>query len=393
MIPVELICNCVIREKYGPIFRVYLGGRYMVVVSCPVGVDNVLWRPRNLDVFEFQMTHRLAGIRDRRAAYIYETVTKPAMEVATRELAKRHVAVPALTFGLDFLDRLRPRPDSHCQVKWLSKFIQTNMYESISIALWGPMLPTDGDMIQDFLTMDVGMAGILTGMPWSRIAARRSRTRLAHHFKEYVRVAWRDEDQTLDGASTLINHTVALSKGAIDEDELARFLLVIHWGSLSNVMNAAIWLWYYLLADGSAFLRVRDEINAAIADRFGDVESLVRAGPSAFDDPCFATLNSAIRETLRLIVLPASVRQAVKDTSLVIGGGQTYNLLKGDLVTVDVWNMHRDDEAWGEPHAFKVDRFVENESLKSQRGRMSRRKEFVPFGGGEHMVGHLRSRI
>jgi cytochrome P450 len=261
-----------------------------------------------------------------------------------------------------------------------------NMYHSISFTMWGPLLPTDANTIQDFLTMDVGMPGILAGMPWSCLAARKCRTRLAHRFQEYLRLAWRDGDQILDGASTLMNRTVALAKGAITEDELARLLLALHWGTCSNLMNASFWLWAYLLTDGSAFLKIRDEINTAIADKFGDVESLLRAGLSAFDDPCFATLNSAIRETLRMIVLPTSVRQAVKDATLVVEGGREYHIPKGNLVVLDVWNMHRDEEAWAEAYTFKVDRFIEKEKL---RGKTT--KEFVPFGGGDHMVCHLHS--
>jgi cytochrome P450 len=264
------------------------------------------------------------------------------------------------------------------------------MYPSISIALWGPLLPIDAGAIDDYLTMDTGMFGLLTGMPWSSMAARKARTRLAHRFKEYVRLAWRDEDQTLDGASTLMTRTVAQSKNAVDEDELARLLLALHWGALSNLMNAAFWLWSYLLVDGSAFIKVRDEINVAIADEFGDIESLLRVCPSAWDKPCFATLNSAIQETLRMTSLPTSVRQAVEDTSLVIESGQEYRLLRGDLVILDVWHMHRDAEAWPNPHAFEVDRFIKNKNFESPQGKkLSRSKAFVPFGGGEHVVSVL----
>lgn len=374
------------REQYGSIFRVYLGGRYVVVVSSPTGIHNALWRPQGIDVFQFQLIHKISGVADHKAEYIFE-VTKPVLRTAARQLSKRRLGVPGTIFALDLLERLRTSTHNVPRVHQLSNFIRNNIYPSVSITFWGPLLPIDASMIDDFMLMDAGMDGILAGMLWSSRAARRARTRLTQRFVEYVRLAWRDEDQTLDGASTLMSETVSLyKKENLSEEEVARLLLTIHWGTLANLMNGTFWLWTYLLADKPAFSRVKDEIERVVVTKFGDVDSLLQMGPPALEDPCFATLNSAIRETLRMILLPTSVRQATTDTSLVVDGGREYQLRKGDLIILDVRNMHMDDAAFPDSGTFKVDRFIDKETLRSQQWKqMSMSREFVPFGGGEHI--------
>ncbi|KAJ7584413.1 cytochrome P450 [Mycena floridula] len=382
------------RELYGPVFRVYMGGQCIVIVSTPADIFKLLWHPQNLEVFNFQNISVVAGLSNQRAKYLYEA-QKPLMRIAAHELATRQgLFDPGRSFSLHFFDRLRSLGESlhGSPVQQLSKFVRSTIHCSLSAIFWGPLLPgtngSDESLLEDFIIMDLGMRGVMTGMP--AITARRARTRLTRRFIKYVRLAWRDDNQTLDGGSVIMSKAVSVYKAAnLDENEVARLLVSIHWALAGNAMNTAFWLWSYLLVDGKAFIKVRNEILTAVETKFGNIESLLQLGPDALEGSCFPTLNSSIRETLRMIVLPTTVRKVAEDTALVVEGGQEYRLVAGDLVILDIQSMHMSDDVFPEPRSFKVDRFNDGTELAAtqQRKEMSMTKEFrvFAFGGGEHI--------
>lgn len=71
-------------------------------------------------------------------------------------------------------------------------------------------------------------------------------------------------------------------------------------------------------------------------------------------------------------------RQALKDTSLPVGGGQARDapiyIEKGDIVGYNVYAMHRRADTWGaDAHTFRPERWAEN----PPRGW-----GYLPFNGG-----------
>jgi cytochrome P450 len=76
--------------------------------------------------------------------------------------------------------------------------------------------------------------------------------------------------------------------------------------------------------------------------------------------------------------VPINFRQAVKNTSLPVGGGRTGGspvyVRKGDMVGYNVYAMHRRTDTWGkDAHVFWPERWAEN----PPRGW-----EYLPFNGG-----------
>ncbi len=95
----------------------------------------------------------------------------------------------------------------------------------------------------------------------------------------------------------------------------------------------------------------------------------------AIPHDCLSNLpltRAVIDETQRLFP-PAALmgRQCAQDTQI---GGR--DIVKGDILTLAIYVMHRREAFWSKPKLFDPDRFLENPSLNAKGSA------FMPFGGG-----------
>ena len=93
-------------------------------------------------------------------------------------------------------------------------------------------------------------------------------------------------------------------------------------------------------------------------------------------------LQHVILETLRLHPpVPFNNRQALRDTTIPIGGGPSHDrpvaIGKGQIVTFSVYALHRRKDLWGEDaNEFKPERMLEERIRKLRSGA------WKPFGNG-----------
>lgn len=117
---------------------------------------------------------------------------------------------------------------------------------------------------------------------------------------------------------------------------------------------------------------------------FLKLRKMILAAPKG--EPTWETLKNltymrhVINETLRLYPLFVSnARLCVKDTLLPRGSGpdgkEPVQVLAGDVVSANIWALHRSEPIWGPDAAtFRPERW---EGLKQGW-------EFLPFNGGAH---------
>ena len=137
-------------------------------------------------------------------------------------------------------------------------------------------------------------------------------------------------------------------------DEVVMFLL-------AGAEGAAITLtWTAMLA----------ALHPATADRMADE---LPATPPAFADlPGFAFTRAVIQESMRLYP-PVAVfaRQALKPDRI-----RRWDVREGDIVLAVPWLLHRHEQLWEAPHAFRPERFLGD--APRQRPRFA----YLPFGIG-----------
>ncbi|MBX9595551.1 MAG: cytochrome P450, partial [Roseomonas sp.] len=138
-------------------------------------------------------------------------------------------------------------------------------------------------------------------------------------------------------------------------DEVVMFLL-------AGAEGAAITLtWTAMLA----------ALHPATADRMA---AELPATPPAFADlPGFAFTRAVIQESMRLYP-PVAVfaRQALKPDRI-----RRWDVREGDIVLAVPWLLHRHEQLWEAPHAFRPERFL-GEDASRRRPRFA----YLPFGIG-----------
>ena len=123
--------------------------------------------------------------------------------------------------------------------------------------------------------------------------------------------------------------------------------------------SAAAWLVHGLGANPTAFGRLRAQVRDTVGDRAPTVDDL-RAMP---------LVDGVVRETLRLWSPAAfSGRRAIDDFELY-----GYRIPGGSMVMYSPYITHRLPEVWGDPLAFRPERWAAGEPEPFA---------FVPFGGG-----------
>ncbi|CAH0262737.1 cytochrome P450 [Roseomonas sp. CECT 9278] len=156
-----------------------------------------------------------------------------------------------------------------------------------------------------------------------------------------------------EGTPLLAALRAALSGDAL-LDEVVMFLL-------AGAEGAAITLtWTAMLA----------ALHPATADRMAD--ELPAAPPDYADLAGFTFTRAVIQESMRLYP-PVAVfaRQALKPDRI-----RRWDVREGDIVLAVPWLLHRHEQLWEAPHAFRPERFLGD--APRQRPRFA----YLPFGIG-----------
>lgn len=145
----------------------------------------------------------------------------------------------------------------------------------------------------------------------------------------------------------------------LDDDELCDQIRALIAAGYDTTSSAAAWIVHALGANPSAFAALQEQVRDTIGDRAPSIDDL-RAMP---------LVDGVVRETLRLWP-PAAVggRRAVDDFELL-----GHRIAGGTTVLYSPYITHRLPEVWGDPEAFRPERWAGGEPVPYS---------YVPFGGG-----------
>ena len=238
------------------------------------------------------------------------------------------------------------------------------------LAVFGPSVPREeAAVIAETFTayqdaaevVDLfGLMGLPDMLGW---LTRRRAHRLARELRG--RIARLLEAAGPDGGTPLLRalraaHRADGSKVLTGErllDEVVMFLL-------AGAEGAAITLtWTTMLA----------ALHPATADRMAEELATLPPGPPAYDAlPRLTYMRAVIQEAMRLYP-PVAVfaRQAVKPDRI-----RRWEIRKDDIVLAVPWLLHRHENLWEAPHAFRPERFL------GEAARQRPRFAYLPFGIG-----------
>ncbi|KAI0407177.1 cytochrome P450 [Xylaria palmicola] len=220
----------------------------------------------------------------------------------------------------------------------------------------------------------------LMGMYWADDGpGRRRDTRTVHEFVEYFvrraieRRANSPADKTA-GEQEKYVFLDALAADTQDPIELRDQLCNILLAGRDSTASLLGWTFWLLVRNPRVFQKLRDTVVAEFgpysADDVSNISFTTLKG-------C-AYLQRTLHETLRLFpVVPINMRQALRDTSLPVGGGEDGKspvfVAKGQIIDYSVHALHRTEAFWGpDADEFRPERW---ESRKIGW-------DYLPFSGG-----------
>ncbi|KAI6003340.1 cytochrome P450 [Pisolithus marmoratus] len=364
------------QTQYGPVFKVLAGGLNIIVVSSPDSLASVAFadhRVLSSHVQHYAHFRALCGGSSLRPK-IYDTLVHKIFPILDRSLSKRTLGDVTPPFAQVVFDKLKLFSGSP-QVS-LARSLTEPLYTGANVVLFGNRFPQD--TYDDSLILLNSLPKRLSMRPFWSLPSSRARDRLLQRISDY-----------LDGANPATGDKLADSFTTLFREhdipiEVAAPSILLTMSSLQqNATNVVFWLFTWLLADPSALAAVRNEIDKAVREVFGDFQSFIaEVTPEKLDTPSFALLNSAILETMRLTSVQTGMRLVASDLDIK-DRGKTVPIRKGEYVLLDPRGAHRDKNSYPDGDRFVVSRFVQSEyqgDLAATAGY-----PYFALGAGKHV--------
>ncbi|KAI6122369.1 cytochrome P450 [Pisolithus croceorrhizus] len=364
------------QARYGPVFKVLVGGRDFIVVSSPDALASAAAADHRVLSSHVQHDRHLQALYGDSPlqAKTHDTLVHKIFPVLDRRLSKRtlgDLAPPFAQLVFDKLKLLSGKP----QVS-LMRSLTEPLYVGANGMLFGSRFPQD--TYEDFRILLNSLPKRLSKFPSWSIPFNRARDRLLQRISDYLEGANPAADDKLVATFTPLfkEHNIPIE---VTVSSILSLMSSLH----QNTFNVVFWLFSWLLEDPTALASVRSEIDKVIREDFGNLQTfIVEANPDEVDSPSFALLNSAVLETMRLASVQTGVRIAtcdldIKDREKIIP------ISKGEYVVLDPRGAHLDESLYPNCEKFVVDRFVESE----YRGDFATTAgyPFFTLGAGKHV--------
>ncbi|KAK9047988.1 hypothetical protein SSX86_033050 [Deinandra increscens subsp. villosa] len=146
--------------------------------------------------------------------------------------------------------------------------------------------------------------------------------------------------------------------------------LVLMWTGSESTALTMTWAISLLLNNPHILKAARNELDIHVGREKWVEESDIKN---------LVFLQAIVKETLRMYPPGPLVgpHEAIEDC--YIGG---YHVTKGTRLIVNVWKLHRDPQVWSDPHEFRPERFLEEQSEINFQGQNF---EYIPFSTGRRM--------
>ncbi|KAJ7670776.1 cytochrome P450 [Mycena polygramma] len=366
------------RQKYGPAYKFVLGGRTVIILSTPETISSFYRQPGLGNEFVVSKIYKaLAGLDN--GGYLYELTYRKLFPLITEYLAPHRLD----QISTQFTEELFPRVDNVSTGMFihLSDFSGRHLYDATNAVLFGPHFPKG--TYTDFFTLDVEAPNLINNFPFTVQKGLTARRRLLDGIQTFVAEGWTDVgDGKIRGASSMISRMVRQLKDAETTDgDIAGLLLSFLWAVHGTTLRVSFWLIAHLLARPDVMHEVCTEIRSSPTISLHSLSTLGATQPRVLLGPEFPILDSVLKETIRLVALSTSMREAEMDVQIT-GDGMTYAVKKGELVMGDVRAIHQDPDMFPEPETFQHDRFMDDHT---EGGRLNNPAALLAWGGGAHM--------
>ena len=369
-------------KRHGSVFSVLLGGRNVIVVSSPVAIFSIYASEIAVPSFTHNQVFRaVIGREQKRTKFNLERDIFPVLDQAlsrralgdlTRSLAQTMFA------RIEHLTRVQ-----EAQIP-IMPLLTKPLYDALNVILLGERFASG--TYEDFNILDATMPKRLTGEPFWFFPSMQARKRISSHLLDYV-AGSQGENEGLIGGKFI----KALQESDVPQNEGTCHLLVFIWGTHANMQGVLVWLFLFLLMDPVALNALREEVDGAIKDIFGDLHGfLADANPDNLDGPHFALLTSAIVETMRLTVKIMGLRVATRDFDLK-DGDREIPVRKGELLMGNVDAAHSDERSYPDSQKFVYDRFAHCDQREGKWPTEG--KPWFSMGSGRHVVSFLFLRL
>lgn len=375
--PDEFLANC--RKQYGNVFRMLLGGREVVVVSSAGAISSIYAADHNtLGTHETHnaLYHAVSGNKGN-STEVYRVVTHLIFPMVDQRLSRRAMGDLTAPIAVALLSKIKPFARMKNVRVPLMKFLTEPLCYATNLVMFGSRYPEN--TYEDLRILDETMPERFYRVPfwfWPSVQARK---RMVGQIGDYLSTPdISEEDGWLGSAFKRL-----FRENNISLHEASSHLLTFQWGMHTNTFGIALWLFLFLLSHPDALLALRSEIDKAIKEDFGDLESFVTSvNPQVLDRPCFAMLTSALLETMRLTAIFVALRVAESDLQLK-DRGEIVTVRKGEYVLGNVQAVHMDENTYPDHRKFVFDRFAHNEH---REGRLpTEGQPWFSFAAGKHL--------
>ncbi|XP_060103922.1 7-alpha-hydroxycholest-4-en-3-one 12-alpha-hydroxylase [Heteronotia binoei] len=168
-----------------------------------------------------------------------------------------------------------------------------------------------------------------------------------------------------------------------------RFMFLLLWAAQGNTGPASFWLLLHLMKNPEAMEDVRKEVDRVLKESGQEVRpdgAVINVTKEMLTNT--PVLDSAVEETLRLAAAPLLIRVVMEDMTLKMNDGREYAVRKGDRIGIFPYlAAHMDPEIHPEPHAFKYDRFLNQNGAKKEFYKNGEKVKYftMPWGAGTSM--------
>ncbi|KAL7277611.1 hypothetical protein ACG7TL_008538 [Trametes sanguinea] len=353
-------------HRYGRNFEVLVGGKRVVFVSDADALDS-FYRNRSGELMNGVLHSpeplRLLGdVQNPRAVEVIVSTLIPIIVGGNAEPSLCNITP---RFNTRLFTSLTALASNGGDSLPLYTFVSQTLFRSILPAVFGPSFPLQ--TYEDFITVDDSTYQLFYRIPLLTSSVSQARRRMRDFLKKYM-LPWRetggrkDIDDVSGHANEVLRTLVALDD--FTEEDQAGLLQTYIWGICTNLFRLTYWLFAHLLCDPHSYKRLREEIDRGVSDELGELSALLAAHPRVVNSGTFRLLDSAMKETGRVHLLPVSHRVARSDVELMSADGP-FKVHRGSVVVANITSAHHDAAKFEDPRAFCLDRFVGGTGARS----------------------------
>ncbi|XP_012471918.1 labd-13Z-ene-9,15,16-triol synthase, chloroplastic [Gossypium raimondii] len=375
---------------YGPIYKLWLGNKLIVVISSPSLVKEVV---RDHDIAFSEREPPIAaqiitfGTND----IAFDSYSSPSWKHKRKILASDMLSSANLNACYDLrrekvMEMVGDVYENVGKLIDVGELAFRTLTSLIGNMVWGGEIQGEQRTIVEsqfkkiFAEIMVflgkpNISDIFPSIAWFDIQGiERGMKKIRQSFNEFLdsvieeRMKKETGEQKSDVLQMLLDlHKNQDSPSSLTMNQIKGILVNIVVAGTDTTSGSTEWAMSELMQHPEIMEKVKKELNDVIG---------VNNTVEEFHLPNLRYLNAVIKETFRLHpVLPLLVPRC-SARSLTVGG---YTIPKGSRVFLNTWSIHRDLNIWDNPMEFQPERFLNEPGKLDFRGNDFR---YLPFGSG-----------